>query len=368
MCDSRTSGARCAAFRGMVSLPASGTGPESVAAAPETPRGEGENRIREPGQSLPPRLLLLACLILSLPALAAACGGGEETEPVPTVQEPTVQGAAESTSIAVEEATNEGEPFTLVVDGQAVPPDFRAAYERESPIVVQFFEQDEMAFYPQGLGVDSIVDDSLGQLQQQYPDVEFFSYDIDDPGVAENSAELELGQYGTLAAQLGVGLTPYVAMLAPREGGYVYESVFVGYVTQPVLDQALAELADTATTGSEGAPELVLEQVEPAGGGELRYVTVGNEGEAPVELGGFELVAIEPSTGEAAPESGRLSIDGEPEVEAGGSISLGVAPDVEDAEGNQVDGTFGGGPLAVEPGDQVGLVAPDGAVAATFTL
>lgn len=276
--------------------------------------------------------------------------------------------AAEPTTLAVEEPTNEGEPFTLVVDGQAVPPDFRAAYERGSPIVVQFFEQDEMAFYPRGLGVDSIVDESLGQLQEQYPDVEFFSYDIDDPGVAENSAELELGQYGTLVTQLGVRLTPYVAMLAPREGGYVYESVFVGYVTQPVLDQELAQLADTRTSGSEGAPELVLQQVEPAGGGEIQSVTIGNEGEAPVELGGYELVTIELSTGEAAPESGSLTVDGEPEVDAGGTISLGVAPNVEGAEGNQVDGTFGGGPLAVEPGAQVGLVAPDGAVAATFTL
>lgn len=278
-----------------------------------------------------------------------------------------MQESAEATSVAVEEATNEGEPFTLVVDGQAVPPDFRAAYERESPIVVQFFEQDDTAFYPQGLGVDSIVDESLGQLQQQYPDVEFFSYDIDDPGVAENSAELELGQYGTLATQLGVELTPYVAMLAPREGGYVYESVFVGYVTQPVLDQALAELANLQTTGDEGAPELVLEQVEVTGDG-IQYVTVGNEGEAPVELGGYELVAIEPSTGEAAPDIGSLAVDGEPEVEAGGNISLGLGPDVEDAEGNLVDGTFGGGALAPEPGDQIGLVAPDGAVAATFTL
>jgi hypothetical protein len=329
---------------------------------------EGENRIRGPTQSLPARLLLLVCLILSLPVVAAACGGGEETEPPPTVQDVAEEEAAEPPTVAVEEATSEGEPFTLVVDGQAVPPDFRAAYERESPMVVQFFKQDEMAFYPQGLGVDSIVDDSLGQLQEQYPDVEFFSYDIDDPGLAENSAELELGQYGTLATQLGVQMTPYVAMLAPREGGYVYESVFVGYSTQPVLDQALAHLADTRTSGSEGFPELVLQQVEPAGGGEIKSVTVGNEGEASVELGGYELVAIEPSTGEAAPDSGSLTVDGEPEVDASGNISLGVAPDVEDAEGNQVDGTFGGGPLAVEPGDQVGLVTPDGAVAATFTL
>lgn len=299
-----------------------------------------------------------------------ACGGGEETEPPP---EPTVQDSAgdtptEATSVAVDDEPVDDEPFNLIVEGQAVPPDFRAAYERESPIVVQFFEQGEMAFYPQGLGVDGMVDDSIGQLQEQYPDVEFFSYDIDDPGVAVDSAGLELGQYGTLATQLGVGLTPYVAMLAPREEDYVYESVFVGYVTQPVLDQALADLANTQTTGTDEAAELVLQQAETAEGGELRSLTVGNEGGEPVALADYELAAVDPATGEAAPDSGSLSVDGEAPVESGESISLGRAPDTEDAEGNQVDGTFGGGSLSLEPGDQLALVGPDGAVAATFTL
>lgn len=303
------------------------------------------------------------------PVLAAACGGEEETEapPEPAVQESSPE-APETTSAVTGETALENEPVDLIFEDQAVPPDFRAAYERGSPLVIQFFEQGERSFYPQGLGVDSVVDESIGQLQEQYPDVEFFSYDIDNPGVAENSAELELGQYGTLATQLEVGLTPYVAMLAPREEGYVYESIFVGYVTQPVLDQALAELADTQTTGSDESAELVLEQVETSQNGALQSVTVGNEAAQAANLGEYELAAVDPSTGEAAPDSGSLGISGEPTVEPGASISIGASGDVEDAEGNPVDATFGEGSLSVEPGDQVALVDSDGAVIATFTL
>lgn len=305
-------------------------------------------------------------LVLLLPLIATACGGGDEA-PAPTTQTPA-QTTPESTSLAVDESNVEGEPFDFVVDGQAVPPDFRAAYERESPIAVQFYEQGEMAFYPQGLGVDTIVDDSMGQLQEQYPDVEFFSYDIDDPGASENSADLELGQYGTLATQLGVDLTPYVAMLTPRDGQYVYESVFIGYVTQPVLDQALSDLENSQTTGTDEEAELVIEQAETAGGGRLQSITVGNEGNSGVGIGDYELASVNPSTGEAAVDSGSLSLDGDAPVEPGDSISLGRGPDVQDAEGNQVDGTFGGESLNLRPGDQLALVGPDGAVAATFTF
>lgn len=279
------------------------------------------------------------------------------------------EAAGEDTSVVVDEDSVEDEPFDLVVEGQAVPPDFRAAYERESPIVVQFYEQGGMSFYPRGLGVDSAVDKSIKQLENQYPDVEFFSYDIDDPGIAEGGSALERGQYGTLATQLGVNLTPYVAMLAPREKGYVYESVFVGYVTEPVLTQALSDLANIQTKGSDKEAKLVLQQVETvAEHGALRSVTIGNEGDSAVDLGGYTLAVVEPSTGEAVPGTRSLTIHGDPMAEPGKPISLGRAPDIEDAEGDQVDGTFGGGALILEPGDQVALVDPDGAVSATFTL
>jgi hypothetical protein len=315
------------------------------------------------------RLLLVACVVL-LPVTAAGCGGSQDTAPPPatTVQGGATGSGAESTSGASKEQSLENEPFNLIFENQAVPPDFRAAYERGSPIVVQFFKQNGRSFYPQGLGVDSIVDDSIGQLKDQYPDVEFFSYDIDDPGAAKNSGDLELGQYGTLAAQLQVSLTPYVALLAPRGGEYVYETVFVGYVTQPVLDQALADLANIQTTGSDEDTQLLLEQAETGDGGELRSVTIGNEADSEADLGGYELTAVNPSTGEADPGSGSLSVDGETLVDAGGSVSLGQTPDVKDTEGNRVDGTFGGGSLSLGPGDQLALVGPDGAVAATFTL
>lgn len=256
----------------------------------------------------------------------------------------------------------------MLNEDQPVPPGFRAAYERGSPILVQFYKEDERAPYPQGLEVDSVVDDSVGQLNASYREVEFFSYEINDPGQAENSAGLDSGQYGTLAAQMGVGLTPYVAMLAPQdEGEYVYDEVFEGYVTRPLLDQALARLAETALEAPD--TELVLEQAETTQeGGGLEYVTIANEGGEASELGGYELGEVDPQTEEPA-GSGRLTVDDGTAVQAGSSISIGRAPDVEGAGDEPVAGTFGGGAsLQLQPGDQLALIDPDGEVAATITL
>ena len=52
----------------------------------------------------------------------------------------------------------------------------------------------------------------MNNLRAKYPQVEFFAYDITKPGNAETSEELNQGEYGTLATQLEVGYTPYVAM------------------------------------------------------------------------------------------------------------------------------------------------------------
>ena len=103
-----------------------------------------------------------------------------------------------------------------------------------------------------------MVNNDLTSLRDDYPGAEFFTYDIDNPGYAGISEDLEPGEYGTLAAQLDVRYTPFVAMLAPGEEGYVVEEVFQGYVDQTVLDQALYELSNTCidddpTTGAEGA-------------------------------------------------------------------------------------------------------------------
>jgi hypothetical protein len=76
---------------------------------------------------------------------------------------------------------------------------------------VEFFKEGADPFYPQGLEVDDFVNEDLDALQSEYPEVEYFTYDISDPGTAETSEELERGQYGTLAAQLDVGFTPFIA-------------------------------------------------------------------------------------------------------------------------------------------------------------
>jgi hypothetical protein len=56
-------------------------------------------------------------------------------------------------------------------------------------------------------------------------------------------------------------------------------------------------------------------------------------------------------------------------VEPGQSVSVGRVPDVVDADGERVAGTFEGGTaLDLSPGDQVALLDPGGAVASTFTF
>ncbi len=48
---------------------------------------------------------------------------------------------------------------------------------------------------------------------------------------------------------------------------------------------------------------------------------------------------------------------------------MGRVPDVVDAEGNQVAGTFeGGDQLGLAPGDQLALLDSGGAVASTITV
>src|SRR3712207_5786117 len=172
-------------------------------------------------------------------------GGGEETTTVPpaaTTPAPASPAAGEGTVGTGQAETIRDVPFSLNVE-QPVPPDFKEAYQRRALISVQFYKAGEDPFYPQGLGPDVRVNRSMDRLRAQYPTVEFFSYDIDNPGTAESTEELEPGQYGTLAAQLGVGYTPFVAMLAPSGEQYVITNLFQGYVPRPVLNQALFDLS-----------------------------------------------------------------------------------------------------------------------------
>lgn len=320
--------------------------------------------------------LVLTLAGLTLLLFAAACGGGEEEEAVdpPEVTEPDAEaGTPEPGGTTVETGTQAERivdtPFTLDED-LPIPPDFRAAYRREAPIAVQFYKEDQGAFYPQGLGVDQTVDQATRNLRVEYPQVEFFAYDIDEPGEGQTTEELQRGEYGTLAAQLGVGYTPYVAMLAPRGPEYYYEQVFQGYVPQEVLDQALFDLSGAATGDDAAGGGVILERAELSeDGNTLEYVTIGNLGADGASLEGYSLNVLDPETGDVIPGPGGLPIQGAPQVAPEGQVVIGANPGVVDEEGEPVDSTFGGdGDLGLAPGDQIALVDDAGAVAATLVM
>ncbi len=315
--------------------------------------------------------MLLVLILTGI--LSAGCGGGGEEEgatPPPTPPATaTTPPAAESTVGFGQAETTEDVPFSLNME-QPVPPAFREAYQRRALISVQFYKATEDPFYPQGLGPDEQVRNSMDGLRPLYPTIEFFSYDIDDPGPAESSEQLEPGQYGTLAAQLGVGLTPFVAMLAPSGDGYVITNLFQGYVPSPVLSQALFDLSAIPVEDNTSDVDVVIEQIElTQTGGGIEYVTVENRSRSPVDLQGFSLQVLDPETGDVNPDSPGVTISEDVEVEPRRSVSVGRVPDVVDAGGERVAGTFEGGEaLDLAPGDQVALLDPGGAVASTFTV
>lgn len=330
---------------------------------------------------------MLGCVILTLAIVfAAGCGGGgddaeEATAPPPAGGTTAAAGGATSASPggntaggATVESDAQAEslqdtPFVLNTD-QPIPPDFRAAYQRKALIVVEFFKQGQDPFYPQGLEVDDFVNSDLQYLESEYPEVEYFTYDISDPGTAESSEELEPGQYGTLAAQLDVGFTPFIAMLAPRGEQYVFENLFQGYVEEGVLDQALFDLTNVDVQGNSSDTDLELDRVElTESGGGIEYFTVTNNGERGVSLQGFALLVVDPETGEASGESEGVEVTEEIRVRPGATASVGRVPDVTDADGRTVRGTFSGGEqLGLEAGDQVAILDGGGAVVDTITV
>lgn len=313
-------------------------------------------------------------MLASVVLLVAGCGGGEEEADIPAGE--TVAQTTEAITPAGGETVGIGQaetlqdiPFTLN-EGQPVPPDFRAAYQRRALIVVEFSKEGRDPFYPQGLEVDNIVDGALEDLRAEYPTIEFFSYDITNPGAAETSEDLQAGEYGTLAAQLGVGYTPFVATLAPRDDEYIIDNLFQGYVPQTVLDQALFDLSSIDVEGNTSDVDVVLGRVElTETGGGIEYFTVQNRSDRPVNLQGFSLRALDPETGEVNPESDGVLINDQIQVRPGQEVSVGRVPDIQTAEGARVAGTFEGGTeLGLSPGDQLALLDSGGAVASTITI
>jgi hypothetical protein len=333
---------------------------------------------------------LLALLLLTALLLLAGCGGGEDKAQQPPPPDPPKDGAPKggapkggapgenAAGGAVVESKTDAEalkdtPFELN-QRLAVPPDFRAAYQRRALMVVEFIKEDPDSTrgieYPQGMRPDEQVDRALDDLRGEYPQVEFFTYDIGRPGDAETSEELDRGEYGTLATQLDVGYTPFVAMLAPRGEGYVIENLFQGYVERGVLDQALFDLAASDFGGNSSDVEVLLDRVElTESGGTVEYITVINEGDGEADLSGFTLQVQDPETGDTSDPGGRVEIDANVRLDPGEQASVGRQPQVTDADGREVIGTFSNGEsLTLRAGDQVALLDNGGAVVDTITI
>src|SRR5215208_6015508 len=339
----------------------------------------GERPIRRNGnRGLPAGTLLYLALVVACALALAGCGflGGGETTPTPTpVPEASSPASGSASGAAVDAGTGQGQaestkdtPFTLNTD-QPVPPDFEEAYGRGARIVVQFYKLDEDSLsYPQGLEVDRQVNRSMERLSRRYPTVEFFSYQITDPGKVDDKS-LKPGQYGTLAAQLGVGITPFVAMLAPNNDEYVITNLYQGYVPEPVLSQALFDLAAVEVEDNTSDVNVRLDQVQTNDGGGIEYFTISNSSNESVNLNGFELRVLDPENADVDPDLPGVTVNSDVTVEPGETVSIGRAPDVKDDKGESVAGTFeGGSELNLAPGDQVALLDSGGAVASTITV
>ncbi len=321
------------------------------------------------------RLVVLATLLF-LFLLLAACGGGEEEASVPEEATPppaqTPPPVEPGVAVGTGQAETISDPSFELNTAQPVPPNFSEAYGRRARIAVQFYKLDEDALdYPQGLSVDRQVRDGMEELRVQYPTIEFLSYDISNPGAAAGKGELQEGEYGTLAAQLGVGITPFVAMLAPTsEGNYVITNLFQGYTPQPVLSQALFDLAAVEVEDNTSDVDVVIETVEVTdGGGGIEFFSVQNRTERPVNLQGYTLRVLSPEDAQVDPDAPQVTINSDVRIAPRASASVGRVPDVVDADGDQVSGTFEGGTnLDLAPGDQVALLDPGGAVASTLTI
>ena len=328
-------------------------------------------------------LLVLATLLI------AGCGGGEEAQEPPPATPPEGAKGGGATSPAgapggntaggstVESKTGaealEDSPFELN-QRQPVPPDFRAAYQRRALIVVVFIKEEPDSSrgieYPQGIRPDEQVNEDLDDLREDYPQVEFFTYDITRPGNAESNEELDRGEYGTLAAQLEVGYTPFVAMLAPRGDRYVIENLFQGYVERGVLNQALFDLTRNDTGGNSSDVDVGLDRVELAeSGGGIEYFTVTNQGDEEADLTGFTLQVQDPDTGEVDDAGGGVQISDAVRLAPGEQVSIGSDAEVVDADGREVAGVFSNGDsLTLRAGDQVALLDNGGAVVDTISI
>jgi hypothetical protein len=115
---------------------------------------------------------------------------------------------------------------------------------------------------------------------------------------------------------------------------------------------------------------VVLEQIElTETGGGIEYFTVHNRSRRPVNLQNFTVRVLDPETAEVNPDAPGITINEAIVLRPQQSVSIGRVPDIVDADGERVVGTFEGGEvLDLAPGDQVALLDSGGAVASTITV
>jgi hypothetical protein len=122
--------------------------------------------------------------------------------------------------------------------------------------------------------------------------------------------------------------------------------------------------------GNSSDTDVSLDQIElTESGGGVEYFTVTNEGAGEVNLQGFGLRAVDPRTGEVNEGSAGVQVNEEILLAPGESVSIGRAPNVVDADGDEVFGTFTSREqLRLRPGDQVALLDVGGAVIDTISI
>jgi hypothetical protein len=97
-------------------------------------------------------------------------------------------------AVGTGQAETISDPSFELNTSQPVPPNFSEAYGRRARIAVQFYKLEEDALdYPQGLTVDRQMRDAMEELRVQYPTIEFFSYDISNPGSAAGRGSCRRG-------------------------------------------------------------------------------------------------------------------------------------------------------------------------------
>ena len=133
-----------------------------------------------------------------------------------------------------------------------------------------------------------------------------------------------------------------MAMLAPRGEEYVVENLFQG-TSSGVSSTTHCSTFRARTSGDSSSIDVILGSVElTESGGGVEYFTVINHGDGEIDLSGFTLNAVDRETGRSDATAG-IQIIGAVRLVPGQEASLRRTPDLVDADGDQMVGTFAGG-------------------------